>query len=152
MKSENGETEKLQVVNGKIFQPLMAVESVFSNKELYFLQKQLFSIKMACLLNNRPYFDRKWTDFEYFWPLKIVKLILKIIFLIHQWTCIILYIKEFLIFVYFSNKLSSITIIRVQKIFLSFSYQRSMDNRRSPTVSSDRTMINGHLLIGLILF
>ena len=59
MKSENGETEKLQVVNGKILQSLMALESVFGNRELYFLQEQLFSITMACLLNNRPYFDRK---------------------------------------------------------------------------------------------
>ena len=37
MKSENGETEKLQVVNGKIFQPLMALESILAIKSFIFL-------------------------------------------------------------------------------------------------------------------
>ena len=39
MKSENGETEKLQVVNGEILKSLMALESVFGNRELYFFTK-----------------------------------------------------------------------------------------------------------------
>ena len=34
MKSENGETEKLQIVNGKNFQPHVALESFFGNREL----------------------------------------------------------------------------------------------------------------------
>ena len=86
MKSENGETEKFQVVNGKILQPLMALESVFGNRELFSIKSTVLN-KMACLLKNRPNFDRKRPDFDYFWPLKIVKLILKllkIIFLIDQ--------------------------------------------------------------------
>ena len=66
---------------------------------------------------------------------------LEIIFFIHQWAFIILYIKEYIIFVYFSSKLSSITIIRVQKIPPGFSYQKSLDSQLGPTFRSDRIMI-----------
>ena len=38
MKSENGETEKLQVVNGKNFKSRMALESTFYSSKLQFSQ------------------------------------------------------------------------------------------------------------------
>ena len=65
MKSENGETEKLQVVNGKILQPLMALESILAIKSI-FIKSAFFNKKIGRLLKNRPNFDRKRPDFDYF--------------------------------------------------------------------------------------
>ena len=60
--------------------------------------------------------------------------------------------QRVIIFVYFSNKLSPITIIRVQKILPGFSYQKSRDNQFGPTNGSDLTGLRSITgLIGLIL-
>ena len=56
MKSENGETEKLQVVNGKNFKSRMALESTFYSSKLQFSQHQLFSIKNGMFGLNSPNF------------------------------------------------------------------------------------------------
>ena len=59
MKSENGETEKLQVVNGKDFKPPMALESI------NFFKISLFSVKNGMFRLKSVNFKRNYDEKNY---------------------------------------------------------------------------------------